>query len=346
MKTIQLEKKQYQSLLDEVETEKAISATKSYFEKSLASALNLIQVEAPLIVAKGTGINDDLNGIEDPVLVKVKEMPKQDIEIVHSLAKWKRSKLARLGSQAGEGLYTNMKALRPDENFSEVHSIYVDQWDWEKVILQSNRKLDYLEHTVRTIYKSILETEKYISSLYPAIKSYLPKSITFIHSEDLQRLYPKLSPKERENEICEQKGAVFIIGIGAELADGKKHDGRAPDYDDWSTETSSGKRGLNGDILIWNKVLGKAFEISSMGIRVSAESLKEQLYLSEAEDRLKLDWHQQLINGELPYTIGGGIGQSRLAMLLLHKKHIGEVQSSIWPSELIKELKKQNINLL
>ncbi len=346
MKTIELQKTQYRSLLDELETEKAISLVKSYFEKNLSSSLNLIKVEAPLLVKKGTGINDDLNGIENAVSVKVKEMPDQAVEIVHSLAKWKRSKLARLKAHAGIGLYTNMKALRPDEDLSAVHSVYVDQWDWEKVILLNNRNLTYLEHIVSAIYKGIIETERYIASVFPAIKPYLPNSISFIHSEDLQKLYPSLSPKERENEICKQKGAVFIIGIGGDLADGKKHDGRAPDYDDWITETSSGKRGLNGDILVWNKVLGRAFEISSMGIRVSAESLKEQLYLSEAEDRLKLDWHQQLINGELPYTIGGGIGQSRLVMLLLQKKHIGEVQSSIWPNELINDLKKQNINLL
>ena len=346
MKTIDLEKKQYQSLLDELETEKAISSAKSFFEKNLATTLNLIKVEAPLLVEKGTGINDDLNGIENAVSVKVKEMPSQAVEIVHSLAKWKRSKLARLKTSAGQGLYTNMKALRPDEDLSPVHSVYVDQWDWEKVILSNNRNINYLEHTVAAIYKNILETERYIASQFPVIKPYLPNSISFIHSEDLLKLYPTLSPKERENEICKQKGAVFIIGIGAELADGKKHDGRAPDYDDWITETASGKKGMNGEILVWNKVLGKAFEISSMGIRVSAESLKEQLYLSEAEDRLKLDWHQQLINGELPYTIGGGIGQSRLVMLLLQKKHIGEVQSSIWPAELIKDLNKQNIKLL
>jgi aspartate--ammonia ligase len=346
MTTIELEKKQELTMLDELETEKGIAAVKSFFERSLSSKLNLMKVEAPLLVMKGSGINDDLNGVEHPVSVKVRSMPGRSIEIVHSLAKWKRTKLARLKTQAGEGLYTNMKALRPDEDLSELHSIYVDQWDWEKVILEMNRNTRYLEHTVSLIYSSILETEKYICSLFPQLKPSLPSSIYFIHAEDLRKLYPTHSPKERENKICKTKGAVFIIGIGAALEDGIKHDGRAPDYDDWITETADDKKGLNGDIVVWNKVLGKAFELSSMGIRVSAESLKKQLQIERSEERLKLDWHQQLIKNELPYTIGGGIGQSRLAMLLLQKKHIGEVQSSIWPEELKTELKKQNINIL
>ena len=249
-------------------------------------------------------------------------------------------------SEIGEGLITDMKALRPDEEFSDVHSIYVDQWDWEKVISEENRTINYLKKIVKDIYKSILETEKYISVLHPSIEKYLPNEITFIHTEELKELYPSLTSKERENKICKTHGAVFLIGIGGLLDDGKKHDGRAPDYDDWSTETSDGKKGLNGDILIWNKVLGRALEISSMGIRVSPQSLKVQLYQTGEEDRLELDWHKKLINGELPFTIGGGIGQSRLAMLLLQKKHIGEVQSSIWPLEIIEELKKQNVNIL
>ncbi len=346
MKTIELKKTGYESLLTETETESAIAALKSHFALSLSNRLHLTKVEAPLLVERGTGINDDLNGIENPVSVKVKQMPNVSVEIVHSLAKWKRAKLARLKTPIGEGLITDMKALRPDEDFSEVHSIFVDQWDWEKVISESDRKLDHLKKTVSEIYEAMLGTEKYITSQFPALKTILPKEITFIHSEELQQQYPHLSSKEREQEICRSKGAVFIIGIGADLADGKKHDGRAPDYDDWSTETSKGIRGLNGDILVWNKVLGKAFEISSMGIRVNSHALYMQLFLCSAEDRLEFEWHRQLINGELPQTIGGGIGQSRLAMLLLQKKHIGEVQSSIWPKELVKELKKQNINLL
>lgn len=343
MKTIELKEKQDIKVLSELQTEIAVSSLKAYFSKSLSDRLNLIKVEAPLVVEKGTGINDDLNGIENPVSVKVKDLPNVSVEIVHSLAKWKRAKLGRLGVKAGEGIYTDMRALRPDEDFSNLHSIYVDQWDWEKVILKENRSLIYLEKTVREIYKSILETEKYITSLYPVLKPYLPEEIYFVHSEDLQKLYPKLSPKERENEICKIKGAVFLIGIGGDLADGKKHDGRAPDYDDWSTETVQGKKGLNGDILIWNKTLGRAFEISSMGVRVSPESLIKQLELTGETERLKLFWHQQLVKGELPYTIGGGLGQSRLAMLLLQKQHIGEVQASIWPSDLLQENKQINL---
>lgn len=346
MKTLTVKQTAYSPLLSEAETELAIASLKTHFALQLGDSLKLSKVEAPLIVEKGTGVNDDLNGIESPVTVKVRELSAAKVEIVHSLAKWKRSKLARLGTSAGEGLYTDMKALRPDEHFSDVHSIYVDQWDWEKVISESNRTLSYLKKTVDEIYRSIIATESYIGSLYPSLKAYLPKEITFIHSEDLLSKYPDLTPKQREDKIAKEYGAVFIIGIGAELADGKKHDGRAPDYDDWSTETVDGKKGLNGDIVVWNKVLGRAFEISSMGIRVSPRSLKTQLYLTGEEDRLKLKWHKQLLAGELPYTIGGGIGQSRLAMLLLQKKHIGEVQSSIWPKELVDELSKQNIKLL
>lgn len=346
MKTIEVKPKTYVSLLSEKETEKSISDLKFFFSKELSDKLNLIKVEAPLLVEKGTGVNDDLNGIENAVVVKVKELPTTTIEIVHSLAKWKRSKLGRLKSPFGEGLITDMKALRPDEEFSSVHSIYVDQWDWEKVISESDRALEFLKETVSDIYQCIVDTEKYISKVYPSLKPYLPENIKFIHSEELLEKYPSLSPKERENKICKEYGSVFLIGIGAELSDGKKHDGRAPDYDDWSTETVDGKRGLNGDILVWNNILERAFEISSMGIRVSPQSLKVQLYQTGEEARLELDWHKQLISGELPFTIGGGIGQSRLAMLLLQKKHIGEVQSSIWPKDLVDELKKQNINLL
>ena len=346
MKTIELIQTTYQPLLTEMETEHAITEVKSYFAASLSKVLHLTKVEAPLLVEQGTGINDDLNGIESPVGVNVKELPQMKVEIVHSLAKWKRLKLTRLKAPPDTGLITDMKALRPDEDFSDVHSIYVDQWDWEKVIEKSDRKLDYLKKTVTSIYASIVETEKHLTELHPSIKPYLPQAITFIHTEELLELYPQLTAKERENKICQEHGAVFLIGIGGELADGKKHDGRAPDYDDWSTATSVGKRGLNGDILVWNNVLGKAYELSSMGIRVSPEALYMQLFLTGQEDRMKLAWHQQLIKGELPYTIGGGIGQSRLAMLLLQKKHIGEVQSSIWPAQLIKDLNKQNINLL
>jgi aspartate--ammonia ligase len=326
--------------------ELAIAQLKEVFTKHLSQKLQLFKVEAPLIVEKGTGINDDLNGIESPVSVKVKNLPGIEVEIVHSLAKWKRLKLGELSVDPGYGLYTDMKALRPDEDFSFVHSIFVDQWDWEKVILKENRNLTYLKKTVSEIYDAIVATENYIISAYPELKPQLAKEIYFIHTEELQALYPDLTPKERENEICKAKGAVFLIGIGGELADGKKHDGRAPDYDDWSSETEKGTKGLNGDILVWNKTLNSAFEISSMGIRVDEIALEKQLKITDEESRLNLTWHKKLMKGELPYTIGGGIGQSRLAMLLLQKKHIGEVQASIWPKEIRETLQKQNINLL
>jgi aspartate--ammonia ligase len=346
MKTLELKKTTYTPILSEYQTEIAIDLLKSKFASGLSEKLHLIKVEAPLLSVKGTGINDDLNGIESPVSVKIKDLPQIIVEVVQSLAKWKRLKLSKLKAVPGEGLFTDMRALRPDEDLSEVHSVYVDQWDWEKVIAESSRELSYLKSTVLKIYKTILEVEEYIAQKFPALKSFLPSEITFIHSEELQQRYPELLPKERENKIAKEKGAVFIIGIGAELSDGKKHDGRAPDYDDWSTETSADKKGLNGDIVVWNPVLKKAFEISSMGIRVSPESLKKQLFLCGEEDRLKLDWHKKLITGELPFTIGGGIGQSRLAMLLLQKKHIAEVQSSIWPEELIRELTESNVTIL
>jgi len=337
MKTEMLEKKPIH-LLSELETETAIAELKSKFAKSLSKRLNLVKVEAPLIVKKGTGVNDDLNGIERPVKIEVKQLHDVPVEIVHSLAKWKRSKLGRLKLEAGGGLYTDMRALRPDEDFTDVHSIYVDQWDWERAIDVTDRSLSYLQSIVKEIYASVLETETHITSLYPKLKPYLPETISFIHSEELQALYPDLTPKQREDKIAREKGAVFIIGIGGDLVDGKPHDGRAPDYDDWTTKTGEGTKGLNGDIIVWNKVLGRAFEISSMGIRVSPESLKVQLQLSEQEKRAGLKWHQQLLKGELPYSIGGGIGQSRLAMLLLQKRHIGEVQASIWPDETVGSL--------
>ena len=346
MQTITKMKESYQSVLTTYQTEKAIAEVKSYFSSQLASRLNLIKVEAPMLVIKGTGINDDLNGTESPVRVNVKSMPEISVEIVHSLAKWKRLKLAKLEADPGEGIYTDMKALRPDEDLSDIHSVYVDQWDWEKVILAMNRDISYLKIVVRAIYQALLETEKDISLKFPVLKPFLAKEIYFIHSEELQQLYPALSPKERENEICRQKGSVFIMGIGGSLADGAKHDGRAPDYDDWSTETGPQTKGLNGDIMVWNPVLKRAFEISSMGIRVSPEALTKQLLLSGQEDRLQLSWHQSLLKGELPYTIGGGIGQSRLVMLLLQKKHIAEVQSSIWPEEMSLRLIEQNIKVL
>jgi aspartate--ammonia ligase len=333
-------------VLTELTTERAISELKLKFSSSLGDALNLIKVEAPLLVVKGTGINDDLNGIESPVTVKVKEMPEVTVEIVHSLAKWKRAKLAKLKAPEGLGICTDMKALRPDEDFSPIHSIYVDQWDWEKVINKSDRSLGYLKSTVKDIYKDILETSRTIVDKYDLDVLSLPEQITFVHTEDLLEKYPSFSAKEREDEICKEFGAVFLIGIGGDLIDGKPHDGRAPDYDDWTTESIDGKKGLNGDILVWNEVLGRSYELSSMGIRVSPESLKKQLELRGQEQRLEMDWHKQLISEQLPYTIGGGIGQSRLAMFILQKSHIGEVQSSIWSDEVLERLEKEGIKLL
>lgn len=311
------------------ELEKAISDVKSYFADALASKLNLFKVEAPLIVEKGTGINDDLNGIENPVTVHAASFPEKQLEIVHSLAKWKRYKLAELGVEAGEGIYTDMRALRPDEILSEIHSIYVDQWDWEKAISQETRGLELLKETVRNIYASLKETESYVA-LQRGIAGILPEEITFIHAEELIAAYPTLSPKEREHKIARKYGAVFLIGIGGVLAHGEKHDGRAADYDDWSTPTSETTKGLNGDILVWNPVLEKSFEISSMGIRVDKEALIRQLEIENQTERLDLFWHKLLLEDKLPLTIGGGIGQSRLVMFLLRKDHIKQVQQSIW----------------
>ena len=279
-------------------------------------------------------MQDNLSGIEHPVEVHVKLIPEATYEVVHSLAKWKRHTLARFGFNEGEGLFVHMKALRPDEDsLDPTHSVYVDQWDWEKVIPNGQRNLAYLKETVEKIYKAIRLTELAVEARYD-IEAVLPKQIRFVHTEELVELYPDLSPKERENAIAKEHGAVFLIGIGGVLADGQPHDGRAPDYDDWTSETENGYKGLNGDILVWNDQLGAAFELSSMGIRVDEDALKRQVALTGDEDRLEFDWHKTLLRGLFPLSIGGGIGQSRLAMFLLRKKHIGEVQSSVWPQEV------------
>lgn len=343
MKTQTIEKTSAYDWLHEYQTEKMIAELKEKFSAELKAKLNLIKVEAPLVVEQGSGINDDLNGIEKPVAIQVPCMAEKKLEIVHSLAKWKRYKLARMKTKPGEGIVTDMRAIRQDEMLSDIHSIYVDQWDWEKVILPENRSISYLKKVVEDVYAALKATEKLLVTKHEFLRPVLAEEITFIHAQDLQKQFPNLSPKERENEICRQKGAVFIIGIGAKLADGNKHDGRAPDYDDWSTETKPGYPGLNGDILVWNPVLKRAFEISSMGIRVDKTALRKQLGLEGEEKRLQLKWHTMLLNDELPLTIGGGIGQSRLAMLLLGKKHIGEVQASIWPEEISIN---QNLQLL
>jgi aspartate--ammonia ligase len=315
--------------MEKYKKEELISFVKSKFAKELSSRLQLIKVEAPLLVEKGTGVNDDLNGIENPVSVSIHNIPSKRFEIVHSLAKWKREKLAKLGAKPEQGIYTDMRAIRTDEVLTELHSVYVDQWDWEKVISVENRNLDYLKNSVTKIYESILSVAQELDKSH-IISNELPEKITFLHSEEVLSLYPDLTPKERENEICKKYGAVFLIGIGGVLANGSAHDGRASDYDDWSTETTSDYKGLNGDLLLWNQVLDKAIEISSMGIRVDKESLLRQLKIAGNEDRKNLDWHKALIDGRLPQTIGGGIGQSRLTMFLLQKRHIGEVQSSVW----------------
>jgi aspartate--ammonia ligase len=324
-----LKTKTHQVSLDRISTENAVFELKNFFKKSLAQNLNLMEVLAPMVVTSGTGINDDLNGVEKPVSFIAKSYPDRKLEIVQSLAKWKRLKLSDLGIEIGTGILTDMKALRPDEIVSPIHSIFVDQWDWEKRISERERNLDYLKLLVAKIYKSIKETEEYITNLYPDIKSFLPDEISFIHSEELQYRYPKLTPKERESVVAKDYGAVFIIGIGHELADGIPHDLRAPDYDDWTSQTKLNYKGLNGDIIVWNPVLENAFEISSMGIRVDKKSLVRQLELTKNENRMELSFHKKLLNDELPFSIGGGIGQSRLAMLLLKKQHIDEVQASI-----------------
>lgn len=336
----------YHPLLGLRQTEIAIRQIKEFFQTNLAFELNLMRVTAPLFVLSGTGINDNLNGIERPVVFPIKAMDDGHAEIVQSLAKWKRLQLADIGFQHGEGLYTDMNAIRPDEILDNLHSLYVDQWDWERVMLREERNVEYLKQVVRQIYDVIHRTERYISYLYPAIEPILPDEITFIHSEDLEQRYPGLAVKEREKLICQEHKAVFIIGIGADLPGGMPHDGRAPDYDDWTTPTPNGHKGLNGDILVDYPLLDCGYELSSMGIRVDPPALLHQLELRGAQERKLLLFHRRLLNGELPLSIGGGIGQSRLCMFYLRKAHIGEIQSSLWPSGMAEECRAHNITLL
>jgi len=336
----------YKDLLDIKQTEKAIRLIKEFFQINLSFELNLTRVTAPLYVVAGTGINDDLNGTEKPVSFKIKDMDNVQTEIVQSLAKWKRMKLADYGFQYGEGLYTDMNAIRPDELLDNMHSLYVDQWDWERIISAEERSIEFLKKIVRRIYDVIRRTERYICQQYPVIEPILSEEIFFYHSEDLEELYPNLTPKEREKEVCKKHGSVFIIGIGADLKNGKPHDGRAPDYDDWSTVADEGKKGLNGDILIYYPVLDCAFELSSMGIRVDKKSLLNQLRFRNCLERKDLYFHKRLLNNELPLSIGGGIGQSRLCMFYLRKAHIGEIQASIWPEEMIEECHEHGIMIL
>jgi len=336
----------YKSYLNLKESEKAIKMIKDFFEMNLAAELKLRRVTAPLFVQRGTGINDDLNGTERPVSFPVKDMEGTTAEIVHSLAKWKRMMLADYEIADGYGLYTDMNALRPDEELDNLHSIYVDQWDWEKILTPEERNLNYLKKIVRSIYSVMKRTEFVVYENHPQIIPILPEEIHFIHAEELLERYPKLDPKAREHEIVREYGAVFIIGIGGELKDGKPHDGRAPDYDDWSTLNANGFSGLNGDIMVWNPVLEIAFELSSMGIRVDKSALLKQLDISGKTDRKNLLFHKRLLNDEYPEAVGGGIGQSRLCMYFLRKAHIGEVQASLWPGQMHDHCKKSGIVLM
>ncbi|WP_291117964.1 aspartate--ammonia ligase [Empedobacter sp. UBA7248] len=326
--------------------EQAISFVKEEFSKGLQKELNIIPVSGPLVVLDGTGINDDLNSIERPVKFPIKSLNDKNAVVVHSLAKWKRIRLKELEIEPGEGIITDMRALRPDEDYSPIHSIYVDQWDWEKVIVPQDRQLDYLFSTVKSIYEVIKQTEQNVEAKYPQLKAVLPEQITFISSEDLLQKYPTFTPKQRENAICKEFGAIFIYGIGGELSNGELHDARAADYDDWSTENSAGFRGLNGDILVWNPVLESAFELSSMGIRVDKEALTKQLEIRDSSDRKNLLFHSMLLDDQLTESIGGGIGQSRMCMFMLKSRHIGEVQASIWDGKVKEKLKEESIELL
>ena len=326
----------YHSLLNLKDTQVAIKAAKDYFETNLARELHLTRVSAPLFVDPATGLNDDLNGVERPVEFDVKETGTK-LQIVHSLAKWKRYALREYGFSVDEGLYTDMNAIRRDEDTDNIHSIYVDQWDWEKVIAKSDRTLSTLKQTVKKIYNVFKMTEKYINSLFTQLEPRLPEDVTFMTAQELEDMYPDLTPKEREHRAVRMNGAIFIMKIGDTLKSGEKHDGRAPDYDDWE---------LNGDLIFYDELLDIPFEVSSMGIRVSEESMKSQLKAANCEERAALPFHRDLLAGRLPYTIGGGIGQSRICMYLLHKAHIGEVQTSVWPKEMVQECRDGGIHLL
>ena len=336
----------YHSLLDTKQTEQGIKLIKEFFQQNISTELRLRRVTAPLFVLKGLGINDDLNGVERAVTFPIKDLGDAQAEVVHSLAKWKRLTLAEYQIEPGYGIYTDMNAIRADEELDNLHSLYVDQWDWEAVITSEQRTIAYLKRVVERIYAAIRRTEHLTCETYSQLKPFLPEQITFIHAEELLQLYPDKTAKEREDAICQQYGAVFVIGIGGKLSNGEKHDGRAPDYDDWSTIGENGLAGLNGDILIWYPVLGRSFELSSMGIRVDKESLLRQLAIEGKEERKGLYFHQKLLNGQLPLSIGGGIGQSRLCMVLLHKGHIGEIQASIWPDDMRRACRELGMALI
>jgi len=329
--------KDYESLISPMETQRAIKKIKDYFQQELAYGLNLRRVTAPLFVDPNTGLNDNLNGFERRVEFTLKDMNEKNVEIVQSLAKWKRMALGKYEIEPGNGIYTDMNAIRRDEELDNIHSAYVDQWDWEKVITREQRTTEYLHETVTTIYNSIKNLSDYVNRLYREIRADLPNEIYFITSQELEDRYPDKTPKEREDLITQEYGAVFIEKIGGVLKSGEKHDGRAPDYDDWE---------LNGDILLWNDILNMSFEISSMGIRVDSHSMDRQLTIAGADERRELDFQKAVLNDELPFSVGGGIGQSRLCMYFLRKAHIGEVQVSVWPDEMIAECGRNKIFLL
>lgn len=320
-----------------MESQRAIKKIKDYFQEELAYGLQLRRVTAPLFVTSISGLNDNLSGVERTVDFTIKDMDDADVQIVQSLAKWKRMALGKYGIEAGHGIYTDMNAIRRDEELDNLHSIYVDQWDWEKVITKEDRTEEYLKYTVNVIYNCIKNLSDYVNRLYRNINNDLPNEIFFITSQELEDMYPGKTAKEREDLICKEKKAVFIMKIGGDLKSGEPHDGRAPDYDDWE---------LNGDIILWNPVIDRAFEISSMGIRVDEEAMLAQLEKANKLERKELEFHQSILNNELPYTIGGGIGQSRLCMFFLQKAHIGEVQVSIWPKDMIKTCEEHGIHLL
>jgi aspartate--ammonia ligase len=332
--------------LDARETELGIKKVKDFFQSSLSAELRLRRVTAPLFVLRGQGINDDLNGVERAVTFPIKDLGDERAEVVHSLAKWKRLMLAEYKIEPGFGIYTDMNAIRSDESLGNLHSLYVDLWDWERTITAEDRTTEFLKNTVRRIYAAMVATEYVVYENYPQLKPVLPRDIFFIHAEELRKLYPNLSAKEREHEITKKHGAVFIMGVGGPLGDGEKHDGRAPDYDDWSTIGEDGLPGLNGDILVWNSLLEQSMELSSMGIRVDKTALLRQLEMCGCEDRKELYFHKKLLSGELPLCIGGGIGQSRLCMFFLRKAHVGEIQASIWPEDMRRTCAENNIPLI
>mgnify|MGYP005932952243 FL=1 len=336
----------YHADLNLHDTQIAIKTVKDFFQQTLSQKLNLLRVSAPTFVAPESGLNDNLNGVERPVSFDIKSIEGSNAEIVHSLAKWKRYALKKYGFSHGEGLYTDMIAIRRDEDLDNIHSVYVDQWDWEKIISKEERSIETLKETVRTIYSVLRKTEKYMAVQYDYIEEILPKDIFFITTQELLDMYPDCTPKEREYRITREKGAVFLMKVGKTLTNGERHDGRAPDYDDYTTEGLNGLPGLNGDLLLWDNVLQRSIELSSMGIRVDKEALQRQLKQEGEEKRLELYFHKRLMNDTLPLSIGGGIGQSRLCMFYLRKAHIGEIQASIWPEDMREECKEHNIYLI